>query len=67
MMILSNKFINTFFARSPVQHGQVRIVFVRLSSPDRLLVERADRVVARPVAAAHQLRLTAGASILTLK
>ena len=62
-----NKLLNTFFARSPVHHGQLRVVLVRLSSPDGLLVEGADRVVARPVAAAHQLRLAAGASVLTLK
>ncbi len=57
----------TFLTRSPVRHGQLRVVLVRLSSPRRLLVQGAEGVVGGAVAAANQLVLATCAHVLTLK
>ena len=57
----------TFFAWTPVHHRELRVVLVRLAPPRRLLVQGADRVVSRSVAAANQLRLSARANVLALK
>ena len=57
----------TFFARAPVHHGELGVVLVRLPPPRRLLIQGADRVVGRSVAAANQLRFTTRANVLTLK